>query len=218
MPVARLDRHRGTDSAIDVAEPLLDPLLLAGFRGGERGEPLGAFARVVIIRQRPARLGRIGLDDIGVGRRRDVGQRAQRQAVADRTVAWNQMQRAAAGLPFLAAPAMLLRLRLPALDRQHVSGRLGQAAREDAGNPVTLLRILELGVFRRDVRRAGSPLSRSTRLDPRKRARHSRSRRRGRRRSRRGAPAPSHCVAPVSTPSTAMRLGLSQIGLPSRRQ
>ena len=41
-PVARLDRDRGADGAVDVAEPLLDALLLARLRGGERGDALGA--------------------------------------------------------------------------------------------------------------------------------------------------------------------------------
>ena len=153
MPVARLDRHRGADGAVDVAEPLLDPLLLARLRCRERGDPLGALARVMEIRQRSARLGRVGLDDIGKRGGRNVGQRAQGQAIADRAVAGNQVERAAAGLPFLTAPAMRVRLCLPALDRQHVSGRLGQTARENAGDPVALLRVLELGVLRRDVRR-----------------------------------------------------------------
>src|SRR5208282_4878549 len=105
-----------------------------------------ALARIMKIRQWPARLGRIGLDDIGEGRGRNVGQRAERQSIADRTVARDEMQRAAPGLPFLAAPAMPFGLRLPALDRQDISGRLGQAARENAGDPVALLGILELGV------------------------------------------------------------------------
>ena len=42
-PVARLDGDRGADRAVDVAEPLLDPLLPARFRRGERGDLLGAL-------------------------------------------------------------------------------------------------------------------------------------------------------------------------------
>ena len=63
------------------------------------------------------------------------------------------MQRAAAGLPSFAAPARALGLRLPALDRQHVAGRLGQSARKDAGDAVARFGILELGILRRHVRR-----------------------------------------------------------------
>ena len=81
VPVARLDRHRGADGAVDVAEPLLDPLLLACLRRGERGDALGALARLVKIRQRPARLGRVGLDDIREGRRAE--RRAARPAADD---------------------------------------------------------------------------------------------------------------------------------------
>ena len=40
MSVARLDRHRGADRPVDIAEPLLDPFLLARFRCGERSDPL----------------------------------------------------------------------------------------------------------------------------------------------------------------------------------
>ena len=104
------------------------------------------------IGQGPARLGRIGLDDIGERRGRNKGQRAQRQAVTDRTVAGDQMEHAAPRLPFFAAPVRSVGLRLPALDRQHVSGWLGQASRKDEGDAVALLGILQLGVLRRDVR------------------------------------------------------------------
>ena len=63
------------------------------------------------------------------------------------------MQRAAAGLPSFAAPARALGLRLPALDRQHIAGRLGQSARKDAGDAVARFGILELGILRRHIRR-----------------------------------------------------------------
>ena len=51
--------------------------------------------------------------------------RAQRQAVSDRAVARDEMQRAAAGFPSLAAPADPFRFRLPALNGEHIAGRLG---------------------------------------------------------------------------------------------
>src|SRR3984885_8870035 len=63
------------------------------------------------------------------------------------------MESAAPGFPFLAAPADPTGLRLPALDRQDIARRLSQAARENASDAVALLRVLELGVLRRDVRR-----------------------------------------------------------------
>ena len=150
--IARLDGDGGSDGAVDVAEPLLDALLGGPFRRGERGDPLRALPRIVKIGQRSARLGRIGLDDIGVGGGRNIRQRAQRQPIADRAVAGNEMQRAAAGFPFLAAPARFLSLGLPALNRQHISGRLGQAPREDAGDPVARFRVLELRILGRHVR------------------------------------------------------------------
>ncbi len=78
---------------------------------------------------------------------------AQRQAVADGAVARDQMERAATGLPFLAAPADAIGLRLPALDGQNISRRLRQPARKNLGDAVARLRILELRVLRRDIRR-----------------------------------------------------------------
>ena len=63
------------------------------------------------------------------------------------------MQRAAAGFPSLAAPARAIRLRLPALNGEHIAGRLGQSPRENTGDAVARLRVLELGILGRDVRR-----------------------------------------------------------------
>ena len=123
-PVPRLDRDGRPHRSVDVAEALLDPLL-ARLRRGERGDPLGAFPLRREIRQRPARLGRVGFDDIGKRRRRHIGQRAERQAVADGAVARREIKRPAPRLPFLAAPVMARRLRLPALDRQNVTRWFG---------------------------------------------------------------------------------------------
>ena len=154
-PVARLDRDRGADRAVDVAEPLLDAFLARAGRQvrGEEGDLLGLPHQRLAFRQRLARRGRIGVEDIGKGRRRNIGKRAERQAIADRAVAGREVEAAAAGLPYLAAPPSPGRLRLPALDRQHVAGRLGQSAREDARDPLPLFRVLELGVLRRHVLR-----------------------------------------------------------------
>ena len=145
-PVARFDADRRADRAVDVAEALLDPLLsrLRRLGRGERGDLLGAAPQRLRFRQRRPRLCRIGVEDIGKGRRRNVGQRAKRQAIADRAVAGHEKERAAPRLPLLAAPVGPRRLRLPALNRQHIAGRLGQPAREDPGEAQPLLRILEL--------------------------------------------------------------------------
>ena len=163
--VARLDRQRGAHGAADLAELLLDALLAAG-RGGERSRGLAArhfvgalqfggrrfvqdlFAR----RQRAARQGWIDRDDVGILRRRHIGQRAERQAIADRRIAGHQEQLAAPRLPFFRAPARSARcLAVPALHRQHIARRLGQAALEDARHAAALLGILQLGIGRIDI-------------------------------------------------------------------
>ncbi len=82
-----------------------------------------------------------------------MGQRAQRQAIADRAIAGDEIERSPPRLPVLAAPAPPLRLRLPALDRQHIAGGLGQPASEHTGEAEPLLRVLQFGILRRDVLR-----------------------------------------------------------------
>ena len=92
-PVARFDRQRGADhrrrcrraSARSVPGS-------AGFVRGERGDPLRMLPQRLALRQRPARDGRIGLDDIRERRWRNMGKRAERQAIADRTVAGRQIK------------------------------------------------------------------------------------------------------------------------------
>ena len=116
--VARLDRERGAHRAADVAELLLDALLLRGVVGGEVRHRLGAGrvdrlrrlgrrrgGAVAEVGQRPARHGRVDDVGVGIGRGRHVGQRAERQAVADRAVAGDEEEVAAADLPLLGAPA-----------------------------------------------------------------------------------------------------------------
>ena len=155
--VARLDRERGAHGAPGFAELLLDALLLDRVVGGEvrhrlraaavdRLRGLGLGGAVAEVGKRAARHGRVGDVGIGIGRRRDVGELRQRQAEADRAVAGVQVEKAAAELPLLRAPALALGPRLPALDRQHVARGGGEAALEDPGDAVALLRVLELRV------------------------------------------------------------------------
>ena len=65
---------------------------------------------------------RIGRHQMRLVGRRDIGQRIERQAEADRRVAGQQEQPPPAKLPHFADPAAA-RLRGPALHRQHVAGR-----------------------------------------------------------------------------------------------
>ena len=101
--VARLDRHRGAHGAAGLAELLLDLGLLRRVVGGEVRHRLGAAAvdrlrrlgrrggrAIAEVGQRPARHRRVGDVDVGVVRRRHVGQRAERQAEADRAVAGHE--------------------------------------------------------------------------------------------------------------------------------
>ena len=125
--VAGLDREGGADGAAGLAELLLDLGLLGRVVGGEMRHRLGAAAvdglrrlgrrggrAVAEVGERPARDGRV--DDVGVGvvRRRHVGELRQRQAEADGAVAGDEVEKAAAELPFLRAPAAAGGLRLPA--------------------------------------------------------------------------------------------------------
>ena len=108
---------------------------------------------VAEVGQGAARHGRVDDVGVGVGRGRDVGELAEGQAEADRAVAGDEVEVAAAERPLLRAPARAGGLGLPALDRQDVARGRGQAAVEDAGDAVALLGVLELGVLRGDVRR-----------------------------------------------------------------
>ena len=164
-PVARLDRERGPDHAAGLAELLLDPLLLRRVAAGDMRHRLGAagldrlrrlgrrLRRAAEVGQRPARHRRI--DDVGIGivRRADMRQLAERQPEADRAVAGHQVEKPAPQRPLLRPPAMALGLRLPALHRQDIPRRRGQPAVEDPRDAVALLGILELGILRRDVGR-----------------------------------------------------------------
>lgn len=149
--VARLDRHGGAYGAAKLAERLFDPaaIALVGMEGGFRHGPAGRYED---IRQRFARDRRIGGVDIRVTRRGNIGQRAERQAVSDRTVARDKEDLAAAGAPFLADPDPCFGcLGVPCLNRKDVTGRGREAAGEDAGDAVALLRILQLRIGRIDI-------------------------------------------------------------------
>ena len=104
--------------------------------------------------QRPARLHRVLLMDVGIGGRRHEGEGFHRQAIADRRIARHQKQFAAAQRPALADPARARRgRRVPALDRQHEAGRARQAALESAHHAGALFGIVDLGIGRIDIDR-----------------------------------------------------------------
>ena len=161
-PIARLDRNRGADGAIEVADGLFDTVL-GGFGCRELGDGLlrrrcGAdFLQCGGQRSgRPHPADRpwalwVGRIDIGIGRGRNMRQGSKRQPVADRTVARHQENMAAARPPLFRPPAMGGGFRLPALDRQNETGRPGQAARKHGGDPMPFFGIFELGVFRRHI-------------------------------------------------------------------
>ena len=79
-----------------------------------------------------------------------MGQRIQRQAEADRRVAGDEEQPAAAQRPDFAQPARPCR-RICRLDRQHVAGRHRHPPLELAHDPRALDRIVDLGVAGIDV-------------------------------------------------------------------
>ena len=85
---------------------------------------------------------------IGCGR--DMGQRAKGQTIADRAVTGHQKQMAAPQFPTLGYPGLRC-FGLPALDRQHIAGRFGQAPGKDAGHAAARLGVLEFRIFRRHV-------------------------------------------------------------------
>src|SRR5512134_1610294 len=75
---------------------------------------------------------RISYRDLGTVQRSEPGQRGERQAEPDRRVARRQEQALAAEAPALSDPAPAAILRLPDLDRQHVTGRRAEPALEHA--------------------------------------------------------------------------------------
>ena len=115
-----------------------------------RDAALAARRRGHLFGQQPARRERIGRHHMRVFGRRQIGQRAQRQAQPDGQIARRQEQAAAAQLPQLADPAGL-GLRGPALHRQHVAGRLAEVALERAHDAGALVGIVDLGIARIDV-------------------------------------------------------------------
>ena len=158
--IARLDGERGAHGA---GHRDLRVLLLA--RGGlVRGLAVDAH-QFVGIGQGAARLRWILRHDVGIGRRRHIRQRAQRQPETGGGIARREEQLAATQLPFLALPAWrLISGCVPALHGQHIAGRLRQAALEDAHHARARLRLLDLriagidicwqvGLFQKPVRR-----------------------------------------------------------------
>ena len=89
--------------------------------------------------------------DIGILRWRHVRQRAERHAEADRGIAGDQENLAAAGAPSLADPAASVGLGVPGLHGKDIAGRGRQAALEDLGDAGALFRVLQLGIGRIDI-------------------------------------------------------------------
>ena len=113
--------------------------------GGRLGEHLGAR------RQRSARHRGVDRHDVRELRRRHIGQRAQRQSVADRRIARHQEQLAAPRLPFFRAPARVGGGCIPALHRQDIAARLGQAALEHMRHARAFLGVLQLRIGGIDI-------------------------------------------------------------------
>ena len=123
MIAARLDGERGAHRALDdflLLAGLLD-VLAAGHTFVALGLWLGLWRRAE-IGQFAARLGRVARVNIGIVGGRHIGQRAQRQPIAQRAIARHREERAAPHLPYLAFPARGLGGRgIPPLDRQDVA-------------------------------------------------------------------------------------------------
>ncbi len=133
-PVAGLDRERGAH------RHALDPAAVARGRAARMvGEIAAGLQRV------------LGLV-VGVALGRHVRQRAQRQAEARGRVARHQEGVAAAEVPGLRDPGPLGKApHREACQRQHVGGRLAEAAGEDPLDPGIVLGRAALGTDRRDV-------------------------------------------------------------------
>ncbi len=108
-------------------------------------------------RMRDARIGqrqafgeRIGRHQMRIIGRGDIGQRLQRQAEAERRIAGHQEQPAAARAPDFAQPSRL-RLRGPALQRQHKAFRLAEMTVEQFQDARALVRIVDLGIARIEI-------------------------------------------------------------------
>ncbi len=155
MPVARLDGERGADRR--VAGAVLAPFGLraprtclpprrrcrqtghwrAGTGCPDAGRSLRGANGSTRAGDRPLR-------------RRQVGQRIQRQAETDRGIAGDEEQPAAPQRPDFAEPARPRR-RIRRLDRQHVAGRHRHPPLELAHDPRALEGIVDLGVAGVDV-------------------------------------------------------------------
>ena len=85
-------------------------------------------------------MGILGLGDMRQGR--------ERQAIADRAVAGDKEEMAAAQGPFLGPPDTACGAGLPALHRQHETGWFGQAACKDAGDAAAFFGVFQFGILR----------------------------------------------------------------------
>ncbi len=155
QPAAHLDAERGAhDAAIAFAAQRRQRHLLAMLRAaalcqGRRGL---ARAKGLARRQRRARRGGILGDQERAVRLTRPGQRFQRQAIAHRGIAGQEIERVGAQEPGSALPAP--RLAQPdALQRQREAHDLRQALLEDPRQPGALQGIGELALERVDIDR-----------------------------------------------------------------
>ncbi len=132
--IAQLDRHRGAHRQ-------------------RFGDLLQCLPQ--LVGQRITRRHRIGLDDVGKILRCNMFERADREPQAQRGIAGEEEQVAAADLPALAAPTRrhAIAERRPALDRQHIALRRGQPLVEHPRNSCALFRIRQLRIGRADIDR-----------------------------------------------------------------
>ena len=145
-PVARFHRQGSADLAINLGQRLFIALL-DRFGSGETGDLCMLGTQCDRIGQRAAIIGGVS----GLHKRKlrlgDMGQAAQRQAVACGAVARHQKQLAAPERPLFRQPAAA-RPRLPALHRQHKAGGFGQATTKDTGDAGAFLGVFQFGIFR----------------------------------------------------------------------
>ncbi len=145
-PIARFDRKRGAHLALDIGDFLFDLRLGDGLVCDAAGH-----RQFVARRQGCARDGGVLGHDMGIIAFGDMGQGAQRQAIAHGRIPGHQKQLAAPCLPDFCQPARGLRGGVPFLDRQHIAGRIGQPTFEDPRHAQPFLWVLEFGIGRVDV-------------------------------------------------------------------
>ncbi len=128
LPLARFDRDGSADFGVG-------PVMVGGgVLERARGARLRDRRELVRVWQRGARLGRILRGRVGKARRRDVVERFQRQAEAERRIAGHQEHVLAPGLPHFTGP-----IGPPTLNRYDEAHWRGEATIEHAGDAGPLL-------------------------------------------------------------------------------